>query len=161
MINKLYKLYKTKTAEKLCTFSKQWSVDTAFGTFYQYIKTDLYRTKKGAYFIVPKNEFKKRYVRYVCENEAKQYLMHNNYSKYVELFGELEEARRRNNMTIRNLIEIACFNFSVNIDGNYYEVESLPNELIDFVYGEDFLNQEISLIEKDNGGKICVTLKEK
>ena len=77
------------------------------------------------------------------------------------MIAEIREKSKHQNMTIRNLIEIACFNFSVNMDGNYCEIESLPNDLISFVYGEDFLNQEISLIEKDADGKIRVTLKEK
>ena len=86
------KIYDTETAEKLCSFSEQWKVDTILGAIYPYRDTDLYRTKKGAYFIVSQGDYGRFEMRCVNEHEAKRYLMYNDYSKYVELFGELEEA---------------------------------------------------------------------
>ena len=76
---------------------------------------------------------------------------------------ELDNVNRpkHQNMTIRNLVEVGYFKFNVQIDGGCYEFECLPTDFIDFVYGEDFLNQEIIAIEQGTDGKMYVTLKEK
>ena len=76
---------------------------------------------------------------------------------------ELDNVNRpkHQNMTIRNLVEVGYFKFNVKLDDSYYEFECLPTDFIDFVYGEDFLNQEIIAIEQGTDGKMYVTLKEK
>lgn len=86
------KLYDTDKAELLCTFSKQWKSETILGTLYHYRDTDLYKTAKGAYFITSTADNGKNYIEVVKEITAKYYLMHNNYDKYCEMFGPLEEA---------------------------------------------------------------------
>ena len=86
------KIYDTENAEKLCTFSKQWESKTIVGTLYPYRDTTLYKTAKGAYFLTCCMDYGRHYIEVINENTAKKYLMHNDYSKYVELFGELEEA---------------------------------------------------------------------
>lgn len=68
--------------------------------------------------------------------------------------------QKHQNMTIRNLVEVGYFKFAVKLDDSYYEFECLPTDFIDFVYGEDFLNQEIIAIEQGTDGKMYVTLKE-
>ena len=69
--------------------------------------------------------------------------------------------QKHQNMTIRNLVEVGYFKFNVKLDDSYYEFECLPTDFIDFVYGEDFLNQEIIAITQGTDGKMYVTLKEK
>ena len=75
---------------------------------------------------------------------------------------ELDNVNRpkHQNMTIRNLVEVGYFKFNVKLDDSYYEFECLPTDFIDFVYGEDFLNQEIIAIEQGTDGKMYVALKE-
>ena len=54
--------------------------------------TKLYKTAKGAYFLVCKEDYDCKHIEVIGEDTAKRYLMNNNYEKYVEMFGELEEA---------------------------------------------------------------------
>lgn len=86
------KIYDTEKAEKLCVFSKQWETSTIFGTLYPYHNTTLYRTAKGAYFLVGDFDYDRGKIEVITEAEAKTYLMHYAYNRYVEMFGELEEA---------------------------------------------------------------------
>ena len=53
--------------------------------------TRLYKTRKGAYFITSSDD-DRNYLRAIDEDTAKYHLMHHNYKKYAEMFGELEEA---------------------------------------------------------------------
>lgn len=86
------KLYDTDKAELLCIFSKQWKSETILETLYPYRDTDLYKTAKGAYFITSTADNGKNYIEVVEEITAKYYLMFNDYDKYCEMFGPLEEA---------------------------------------------------------------------
>lgn len=90
IVNK--KIYDTDKADLLCTFYKHWTAKTLLGNPVR--KTNLYKTTKGAYFLTSSiNDAGYNYViEVINEEEAKNYLMHNGYDKYVELFGELEEA---------------------------------------------------------------------
>lgn len=68
------------------------TISTLFGFSYPgEIKTTLYRSVKGAYFFVDKADYDRSVMRLTSEAEAKSFLIKNNYDKYVELFGELEE----------------------------------------------------------------------
>ena len=55
-------------------------------------ETKLYRTAKGAYFLTCKKNCNDIDIEVIEEAAAKEYLMYNNYDKYAEMFGELEEA---------------------------------------------------------------------
>ena len=92
IVNK--KIYDTDKAELLCTFYKHCTVKTLLGATYPVRKTNLYKTAKGAYFLTSSiNNAGYNYsIEVIDEEEAKNYLMHNGYNKYTELFGELEEA---------------------------------------------------------------------
>ena len=85
------KIYNTDTAEKLCEFTRDWE-ETLLGSkvFIRY-HTTLYRTIKGAYFCVRSADFSRFVAQLLTEKEGKQYLMRHNYTRYVELYGELEE----------------------------------------------------------------------
>lgn len=54
--------------------------------------TKLYKTTKGAYFLIHEDVNYQIVIEVISEYEAKKLLMYWNYEKYVELFGELEEA---------------------------------------------------------------------
>ena len=86
------KLYDTNKAELLCSFYEQWAQKTIIGTLYPTLKTNLYVTAKGAYFITSKEDYDRPCIEVINEDKAKAYLMHYNYDKYAEMFGELEEA---------------------------------------------------------------------
>ena len=86
------KLYDTDKAELLCTLKKQWECNTFFGKLYPYRDTNLYKTAKGNYFLTCKGGYGESIIEVIGEVDAKNYLMRNNYTKYVELFGALEEA---------------------------------------------------------------------
>ena len=86
------KLYDTEKAELLCTFSKQWESKTIFGTLYPSRETKLYKTAKGAFFLTCVANYGTGYIEVISEATAKYYLMRNAYDKYVEMYGELEEA---------------------------------------------------------------------
>lgn len=86
------KIYDTDKAELLCSFRKQWESETILGTLYPYRDTNLYKTVKGNYFLTCTADYGTNYIKVIDEANAKNYLMRNNYDKYVEMFGELEEA---------------------------------------------------------------------
>lgn len=86
------KIYDTDKAELLCTFKERWKSKTIIGTIYPLRDTNLYRTVKGVYFLTCKADYDRSCIRVINEDKAKKYLMHNNYEKYAEMFGELEEA---------------------------------------------------------------------
>ena len=86
------KIYDTDKSELLCEFRKPWEARTIIGTLYLARYTSLYRTAKGAYFLTCLADYDNGYIEVINEAEAKEYLMHNNYEKYAEMFGELEEA---------------------------------------------------------------------
>ena len=67
-------------------------ISALFGFSYQdEIKTTLYRSVKGTYFFVDKADYDQSVISITGEGVAKSFLIKNNYDKYVELFGELEE----------------------------------------------------------------------
>lgn len=87
------KIYDTEKSEKLCTFQKQWESVSVWGIPYNPNKeTTLYRTAKGAYFLVAKFDYNEYRINVISEEQAKTHLMYKAYEKYVEMFGELEEA---------------------------------------------------------------------
>lgn len=86
------KIYDTDKAELLCTFSKQWESKTIIGTLYPSRNTNLYKTAKGSYFLTCTADYGTSFIEVIEENMAKKYLMYNNYNKYAEMFGALEEA---------------------------------------------------------------------
>ena len=86
------KIYDTKKSELLCTFQRQWEVKVIWGVMYPSRVTNLYRTVKGAYFLTCKEDYDRPCIEVINEKMAKAYLMHHNYDKYAEMFGELEEA---------------------------------------------------------------------
>lgn len=86
------KIYNTENSELLCTFDKRWKIKTLCSTMYPLLETKLYRTSKGAYFLTYKKNYNDVGIEVIEEDMAKEYLMYNNYDKYAEMFGELEEA---------------------------------------------------------------------
>lgn len=86
------KIYDTDKSELLCTFKRQWKTKTIWGVLYPWRDTNLYRTAKGAYFLTCLENYNGIAVEVIEEAEAKSYLMYNNYDKYAEMFGKLEEA---------------------------------------------------------------------
>ena len=87
-----YKIYDTEKSELLCTFDKRWKIKTLCSVIYPLRETKLYRTAKGAYFLTCKKNCNDMDIEVIEEDAAKEYLMYNNYDKYTEMFGELEEA---------------------------------------------------------------------
>ena len=86
------KIYDTEKSELLCTFEKQWEIKTLCSMMYLSLDTNLYRTVKGAYFLTCREDYDRSCIEVINEDVAKVYLIHNNYDKYIEMFGELEEA---------------------------------------------------------------------
>ena len=86
------KIYDTEKSELLCTFYKRWKIKTLCSVMYPLRDTKLYRTAKGAYFLIYIKDYDGIGVEVINEDVAKVYLIHNNYDKYIEMFGELEEA---------------------------------------------------------------------
>ena len=86
------KIYDTEKSELLCTFDKRWTIKTLCSVIYTLRETKLYRTAKGAYFLTYKKNYNDTGIEVIEEDMAKEYLMCNNYDKYAEMFGELEEA---------------------------------------------------------------------
>ena len=87
-----YKIYDTEKSELLCTFDKRWKIKTLCSVMYPLRETKLYRTTKGAYFLTCREDYNRPDIEVIEEAAAKEYLMYNNYDKYAEMFGELEEA---------------------------------------------------------------------
>ena len=87
------KIYDTDKAELLAEGERQYeSYNRLFDiTLYPYYETKLYKTEKGNYFFVYETKLS-HCIEVTDEATAKTWLMRKNYSKYVELFGELEEA---------------------------------------------------------------------
>lgn len=56
------------------------------------VTCELYRSDKGRYLLVHKNDQNGLTGEAIDEKEAKSLLMHCDYVSYTELFGELEEA---------------------------------------------------------------------
>lgn len=88
-----FKKYDTELSEKICNgemvIPKRIEL---FGITCNYTHGGtLYRTNKGTYFFVYKGDYNKSYMKILTENEAKSFIAKNNYSKWVELFGEMEE----------------------------------------------------------------------
>lgn len=86
------KIYDTEKSELLCTFEKQWEIKTLCSMMYLSLDTNLYRTVKGAYFLTCREGYDRPCIEVIEEDVAKVYLIHNDYDKYIEMFGELEEA---------------------------------------------------------------------
>ena len=86
------KIYDTDKAELLAEGIyevREPSIFKGFDTVCK-CKSKLYKTQKGTYYFV--YEYKLSHcIELVTEDEAKSWLMHADYSKYAELFGELEE----------------------------------------------------------------------
>ena len=87
-------IYDTDKAELVAEGNRKYEVyNTLFKTtIYPVRKTSLYRTQKDNYFFVYKGDYETMYCEPADEATAKKFLMQNNYDKYAELYGELEEA---------------------------------------------------------------------
>lgn len=85
IVNK--KLYDTDNAELICTGLKKWDINAVV---YAWLSTSLYRTSKGTFFIVAEDGKMCR-MKFIDQNEAENFCLRNDYEKYVEIFGELEE----------------------------------------------------------------------
>lgn len=81
------KLYDTDKAELICTGLKKWDINAVV---YARLSTSLYRTSKGTFFIVAEDGKMCR-MKIIDQNEAENFCLRNDYEKYVEIFGELEE----------------------------------------------------------------------
>lgn len=87
------KVYDTEKATLLCENVKQWEeANIFFGKIYPHRPTKLYKTEKGNYFFVYERDYGVLSISICTEQEAKDWLKHKDYGKYVEMFGELEEA---------------------------------------------------------------------
>jgi hypothetical protein len=88
------KVYDTEKAVLLCEGDKQWEEYYIFfgRNLYPYRPTKLYKTLKGNYFFVFEKDYGSLHISVCTEQEAKDWLKYKNYDKYVEMFGELEEA---------------------------------------------------------------------
>lgn len=87
------KQYDTDLSEEICTGSMRISLELKLlgKTVYPTYDGTLYRTSKGTYFLVYKGDYDRYYMQILSKGEAKSFIAKNNYSKYVELFGEMEE----------------------------------------------------------------------
>lgn len=86
------KIYDTDKAELIAEgYRKVTEHSYVFGCdIYPERMNQLYKTAKGAYFFTWEYSLANR-MQLVTEDEAKSWLMRADYSKYAELFGELEE----------------------------------------------------------------------
>jgi hypothetical protein len=87
-----FKKYDTELSEKICNGSMVIPEDIKLlGITANYTrKGTLYRTRKGTYFFVFKRDYTS-YMKILTENEAKSFIVKNDYPKWIELFGEAEE----------------------------------------------------------------------
>lgn len=87
-------IYDTDKADLVAEGNRTYEVhNILFKTIiYPVRKTSLHRTQKGNYFFTYKGDYEKVYCEPTNEATAKNFLMQNNYDKYAELYGELEEA---------------------------------------------------------------------
>lgn len=87
-------LYDTDKAELLAEGNRTYEVYNILFkiTIYPVRKVSLYKTEKGNYFFTYKADYGVMHCEPVDEGTAKDFLAHNNYDKYAELYGELEEA---------------------------------------------------------------------
>jgi len=81
------KIYDTDKAEEMCVGRLSRPYD--FNSTYVVVPVVLYQTKKGNYFVVYCHD---HHAEAISEECAKQILQESDYEKYVESFGELEEA---------------------------------------------------------------------
>lgn len=88
-----FKVYDTELSEEICTGSIKIRVEYKLFDMVTYLTREatLYRSCKGTYFYVYKGDYDSYYMRLTTESEAKSFIAHNNYPKYVELYGEMEE----------------------------------------------------------------------
>lgn len=86
------KIYDTDKAELIAEGYRKFKEYSSLLGVYLYPErmSQLYKTKKGAYFFTYEYSLK-HCMELVTEDEAKSWLMRADYSKYAELFGELEE----------------------------------------------------------------------
>lgn len=86
------KLYDTEKAEKIYSF-RQRRKTGSFGdlNIYKWFDIDIYKTKKNNYFFYGSKE-DNQFIEEVSEKEVKSIIKELNADKYIELFGEVEEA---------------------------------------------------------------------
>ena len=87
------KQYDTELSEEICKGSTKIEerISLLNASVFPIRKGTLYRTKKGTYFFVFKGDYDRYYMKLFTELEAKIFISKNDYDKYVELFGEMEE----------------------------------------------------------------------
>lgn len=90
------KLYDTEKAEKIFNFRQRRKTGN-FGdyNFYSWFDVDIYKTKKNNYFLhgyIKDALDNKPFIEKVSEKEVKKIIKELNADKYIELFGEVEEA---------------------------------------------------------------------
>jgi hypothetical protein len=97
IINNL--LYNTEKMEKVADCQKWYAIDNGLlKAMYSEKKVgrvedcELWRSSKGRYLLTHEKDYGKSVGEAIEEDEAKEILQHYNYSKYVELYGELPEA---------------------------------------------------------------------
>ena len=90
------KLYDTEKAEKIFNFRQRRKTGD-FGNFniYSLFDVEVYKTKKNNYFLhgyIKDTLANKPFIEKVSEEEVKKIIKELNADKYIELFGEVEEA---------------------------------------------------------------------
>lgn len=91
------KLYDTEKGEKIFNFRKRRKTGN-FGdyNFYSWFNVEVYKTKKNNYFfygcIKDSLDNKKEFLEVVSEKKVKDIMKELDPDKYIELFGEIEEA---------------------------------------------------------------------
>ena len=88
-----FKKYDTELSEEICSGSMIIpDHNELLGFTFNYSREGtLYRTSKGSYFFVFKRDNGRSYMKLLTEIDAKKFISKNDYSKWVELFGEMEE----------------------------------------------------------------------
>lgn len=91
IINK--KIYDTEKSELVIEFYKKWKVQSIVGILNLTKLSELYRTKKGNWFIVAKGDYDSYHVEVVDDIQVQKILSdHGEIEKYNKYFDELEEA---------------------------------------------------------------------
>lgn len=88
-----FKKYDTELSEKICNGSIVIPERIElFNIMANYTRNGtLYRTSKGTYFFVYKGDYNRSYMKILTETEAKSFIAKNDYPKWIELFGEMDE----------------------------------------------------------------------
>ena len=87
------KTYDTEKSKKIFEFRRKWYFDFIGGELGIYKRTNLYKSKKGNWFITAKGDYDKDLAMTLTEDEVKEIFSQcNKVDLYNEHFDDLEEA---------------------------------------------------------------------